>query len=149
MPKADSIAPESVEQETASLAPKPAPGIPASLEDRVIQLRELYDAHGHLLVPRTYTSDRCVDWGQWVKAIRQFHKRIGKSSYLSEESPGIVFGPNKLSKLRIDRLEALGFQMVKPANGSLEYYIIYQLPLSHPVLRLKLKTLQICPPQLE
>jgi hypothetical protein len=66
------------EHASASLAPKPAPGIPTatedatpSFEDRVIQLRDYYDVHGHLRVPRGYKGGRGKDMGIWVTRIRE------------------------------------------------------------------------------
>jgi hypothetical protein len=110
MPKADSTAPESVEWATDSLAPKPPPS-KSTFEDRVIQLQEHDDDYGHLRVPRSYTSDRCEGLGLWVKNIRQAYKaQKVNSSLLGVEIPGIVLASTKLSKLRIERLEAMGFK---------------------------------------
>jgi hypothetical protein len=71
-PKADSTTPASVEQATDSFTQKRAPGIPTatadaipSFEDRVIQLQEYYDVHGHLRVPKGYRVGRRKDSGVW------------------------------------------------------------------------------------
>jgi hypothetical protein len=105
------------EQVTASLAPKPASGIPtatdatSSFEDRFIQLQEYYDVYGHLRVPQGYKGGRGKDLGVWVKRIREVYQRCRKqNSDLGKESPGIVLGPRKLSKHRIERLDAMAFE---------------------------------------
>jgi hypothetical protein len=121
MPKADSIAPESVEQATASFTPKRAPeksaaaedGTP-SFEDRVIQLKDYYDVHVHLCVSQGYTGGRGNDLGVWVQRIRErYQKCLKNPSLLGEESPGWTrtnLGPRKLSRHRIERLDVMGFK---------------------------------------
>jgi hypothetical protein len=118
MPKADSIAPEP-EQATISLAPKPygsgkskaiIDGTP-SFEARIVELQEYYDEHGHLRVSRTYTCGRSNSLGYWVKHLRNAYRGLlPHPTRLGEESPGSVMARNKLSKLRIERLEAMGFE---------------------------------------
>jgi hypothetical protein len=121
--KADSAAPESVEQATVdSLTPKRAPGKSTPLfEDRIVELQEYYNEHGHLRVPHGYTFDRCKGLGLWVSDIRQAYQRcLIHPSRMGKESPGIVLGLNKLSKLRIERLEAMGFKWsVQQRKGQL------------------------------
>jgi hypothetical protein len=119
MPKADSTAQESVEQATTDiLTPKRAPGKSKvaedgnpSFEDRIVELQEYYNEHGHLRVPQCFTDGRAKSLGLWVHAIRRVYQRcFSNSSLLGEESPEIVLGPNKLSQLRIKHLEAMGFK---------------------------------------
>jgi predicted secreted protein len=109
--------------------PAPASTAPAdsnpSFEDRLVELQEYYDAHGHLRVTCSYKGSRNKKFGLWVKGIRNvYQKCLQKTSYLGEESPAIVLGPNKLSKLRIERLEAIGLkwtselQQTDPATAS-------------------------------
>jgi hypothetical protein len=115
--KADSAAPESVEQATDYLTPKSAPGKSRAAEDstpsfehRIVELREYYDEYGDLRVPNGYTGGSSKDLGLWVKYIRRVYtKCLKNNSRLGEESPGVVLGTNILSKLRIERLDAIGF----------------------------------------
>jgi hypothetical protein len=88
MPKVDSTAPESVDQTTASLAPKPAPGIRAatkgatpSFGDRVVQLQEYYDEHGHVRVPQGYKGGRGKNLGLWVK-FRRVTKVVAERTWV-------------------------------------------------------------------
>jgi hypothetical protein len=122
IPNTESTAPESIEWATNYLATKlDAPGISTttsdktpSFEDRIVELQEYFDEHGHLRVPQGCMDGSSKDLGVWVFRIRKLYKRrLQKpSSLLDEESsPGIFFlGPNKLSKVRIEGLEAMGFE---------------------------------------
>jgi hypothetical protein len=63
------------------------------------------------VVPRTYTRGRSNSLGHWVKYMRNAYRGLlAHPTRLGQESPGSVMAPNKLSKLRIERLEAMGFE---------------------------------------
>jgi hypothetical protein len=53
-------------------------------------------------VPQGYKGGRGKNLGLWVKGIRVVHKLcLEHPSHIGQESPGIVLGSSKLSKLRI------------------------------------------------
>jgi hypothetical protein len=87
-----------------------------SFEDRIVELREYYDEHGHLLVPEGWMGGRSKNLGFWTKRIRDSYQKCRKKpTLLGDESPGIVLATYKLSKLRIKRLDAMGFTFsIKP-----------------------------------
>jgi hypothetical protein len=87
-------------------------GCTLSFEDRIVELQEYYDEHGHLRVPHKYKGGRGKDLGLWVKGILNVYKRcMGNPFLIGQESPGTVLGPLKLSKhRRIERLDAMAFE---------------------------------------
>jgi hypothetical protein len=130
--KAGSAAPKPVEQATTdALTVKYArrnstaseDGTFPPFEDRIAELREYYDEHGHTSVPARYVGGRTKNLGQWVKGIRNVYRRgLKDPSTLGEESHGIVLGSNKLSKIRIEGLEAMGFEwLVRHRNVNLSF----------------------------
>jgi hypothetical protein len=83
---------------------------PPSFEERIVELQEFKDEHGHLCVGG-YTGGRTKDLGAWVKGVRDVYKQcLSKTTLLDKECPWILLGSCKLSKLRIERLEAMGFE---------------------------------------
>jgi hypothetical protein len=120
-------------QATAFLAPKPAPGtedVTPSFEDRVIQLQDYYDVHGHLFVQWFYKGGHAKNLGVWVIRIRKrYRESLAHPSRMGKESRGSVLAPRKLSKHGIERLKAMGFawltmQHNANCNSSLEDRIV-------------------------
>jgi hypothetical protein len=68
----------------------------------MVELQDYYDVYGHIPVPQGYKGGRGKDLGVWVKRIhRAYQRRL--------EHPLAWVVPVTLSKLRIERLEAMGF----------------------------------------
>jgi hypothetical protein len=65
----------------------------SSFEDRIVELQEYYDEHGHLRVPQSYTGGRSKNLGLWVKGIRERYQRcLENPSRLGQESRVSVLG---------------------------------------------------------
>jgi hypothetical protein len=94
------------------LEPKKSGNDDPSFEDRIMELREYYDEYNDLRVPQHCTAGRSKDLGKWVEYIRDGYQWCLQNPTCldKEDTSRLVLGPYQLSKLRIERLETMGFE---------------------------------------